>query len=69
MEDVLAVYTRRRDPDCPLVRLDRHIPDKQTLIDETAAWEAERNRNHTKADWQFTTDNARIKLKHLYPSI
>ena len=49
--------------------LDRRIPDKQTLIDETAAWEAERNRNHTKADWQFTTDNARIKLKHLYPSI
>jgi len=50
-------------------RLDRRIPDKQTLIDETTAWEAERNRNHTKADWQFTTDDARIKLKHLYPSI
>jgi hypothetical protein len=28
-----------------------------------------RNANHTKADWQFTTKNARIKLKHLYPAI
>ena len=36
---------------------------------EIAAWEHDRNANHTKADWQFTTKNARIKLKHLYPSI
>ena len=49
--------------------LDRRIPDKQTLIDEIAAWEHDRNANHTKADWHFTTPNARIKLKHLYPSI
>ena len=49
--------------------LDRRIPDKQTLIDEIAAWEHDRNANHTKADWQFTHPNARIKLKHLYPSI
>jgi hypothetical protein len=28
-----------------------------------------RRANHTKADWQFTTKNARIKLKHLYPAI
>src|SRR5437660_10544030 len=48
--------------------LARRIPDKQTLIDEIAAWEHDRNANHTKADWQFTTKNARIKLKHLYPS-
>jgi hypothetical protein len=47
--------------------LDRRIPDQQTLIDEVAAWEHDRNRHHTKADWQFTTENARIKLKHLYP--
>jgi len=39
------------------------------LIDEIAAWEHDRNANHTKADWQFTTKNARIKLKHLYPAI
>ncbi len=49
--------------------LDRRIPDKQALINEIAAWQADRNRNHTKADWQFATDDARIKLKHLYPSI
>jgi hypothetical protein len=34
-----------------------------------AAWEHDRNANHAKADWHFTTANARIKLKHLYPSI
>ena len=49
--------------------LDRRIPDKQTLIDEIAAWEDDRNANHAKADWKFTTADARIKLKHLYPSI
>ena len=49
--------------------LDRRIPDKATLIEEIAAWEHDRNANHTKADWQFTTKNARIKLKHLYPAI
>lgn len=43
--------------------LDRRIPNKQILIDEIAAWEHDRNANHTKADWQFTTKNARIKLK------
>jgi hypothetical protein len=49
--------------------LDRRIPDKQTLIDEIAAWEHDRNVSHTKSDWHFTTRNARVKLKHLYPSI
>jgi hypothetical protein len=49
--------------------LDRRIPDKATLIEEIAAWEHDRNANNTKADWQFTTKNARIKLKHLYPAI
>jgi hypothetical protein len=49
--------------------LDRRIPDKQTLIEEIAAWEHNRNANHTKADWQFTTQSARVKLKYLYPSI
>jgi DDE superfamily endonuclease len=48
--------------------LDRRIPDKQTLAEEIAAWEHDRNANHTKADWHFSTSNARIKLKHLYPS-
>jgi hypothetical protein len=49
--------------------LDRRIPDKQNLIDEVAAWEATRNKNHTKAGWQFTTADARVKLKRLYPAI
>ena len=49
--------------------LDRRIPDKQTLVEEIAAWEHDRNANHTTANWHLTTPNARIKLKHLYPSI
>ena len=49
--------------------LDRRIPDKTTLTDEIAAWNADRNKHNTKADWQFTTDDSRIKLKHLYPTI
>lgn len=49
--------------------LDRRIPDKQTLVEEVAAWEVSRNMNHTKADWQFTTADARVKLKRLYPSL
>jgi len=49
--------------------LDRRIPDQQTLSDEIAAWERDRNAHHTKSDWQFTTKDARVKLKHLYPSI
>jgi DDE superfamily endonuclease len=49
--------------------LDRRIPDKETLISEVTAWENSRNKNHTKADWQFTTADARVKLKRLYPAI
>jgi DDE superfamily endonuclease len=48
--------------------LGRRIADRQKLEKEIAAWEAERNKYHTKADWQFTTANARIELKHLYPT-
>ena len=49
--------------------LDRRIPGKPTLIDEVTAWERQRNRNHTKADWHFTTADARIRLKRLYPAL
>jgi uncharacterized small protein (DUF1192 family) len=49
--------------------LDRRIPDKAMLTEEVAAWEVERNNKHAKADWQFTTADARVKLKRLYPSI
>jgi hypothetical protein len=49
--------------------LDRRIPDKHTLSAEIAAWQHDRNARHTKANWRFTTPDARIKLKHLYPAI
>jgi hypothetical protein len=49
--------------------LDRRIPDAETLTREVAAWEHQRNTAHSKIDWQFTTAQARIKLKRLYPSI
>ena len=48
--------------------LDRRIPDKPKLIEEVAAWQENRNKHHAKADWQFTTQDARVKLKTLYPS-
>jgi DDE superfamily endonuclease len=47
--------------------LARRIPDKQVLIRQVAAWEADRNAHHAKADWQFTADDARIKLKSSIP--
>lgn len=43
------------------------IADKETLINEVSAWEHDRNNLIAKIDWQFTTDDARIKLKRLYP--
>jgi hypothetical protein len=49
--------------------LDRRIPDEETLCQEVAAWERARNAHSTKVRWQFTTDDARIKLAQLYPSI
>ena len=48
--------------------LDRRIPDRETLAREVAAWEAERNAAGVTADWQFTTADARVKLKKLYPT-
>ncbi len=47
--------------------LARRIPDFQTLQTEVAAWEISRNTAEVKVHWQFTTTDARIKLKHLYP--
>jgi hypothetical protein len=49
--------------------LDRRIPDKETLEQETAAWERARNATGATVNWRFTTADARIKLKRLYPSI
>jgi len=47
--------------------LDRRIPDRATLTAEVAAWQAERNAAGVKADWQFTTADARTRLRRLYP--
>jgi hypothetical protein len=49
--------------------LDRRLPDMETLKTEVAAWMEQRNAQRATIDWQFTTDQARIKLKRLYPSI
>ena len=49
--------------------LNRRIPDKQTLEKEVRAWQKQRNLLQAKVDWQFTTEDARIKLKKLYPTL
>lgn len=49
--------------------LDRRIPDMDTLKREVAAWQDNRNHEETWIDWRFTTADARVKLKRLYPSI
>jgi hypothetical protein len=48
--------------------LDRRIDSRARLMQETAAWEAERNASQRGVDWRFTTADARVKLKRLYPS-
>ena len=45
------------------------IPDFQAVTDRVSAWEKERNQRHTSIDWRFTNDDARIKLKRLYPIV
>lgn len=49
--------------------LDRRIPDRETLRREVAAWQVDRDQAAVKADWQFTTADARVKLKKLYPTV
>jgi transposase len=49
--------------------LDRRIPDQETLRIEVKAWEEKRNDKSDTVGWRFTTEDARVKLKHLYPSI
>jgi hypothetical protein len=57
----LSVFTKQ----C----LDRSIDDIDTLRSEAKAWADRRNASGAVVDWQFTTDNARIKLKRLYPQL
>jgi hypothetical protein len=45
------------------------IPNKEVLTSEVTAWEVERNNSVVKVHWRFTTADARIKLKSLYPKI
>jgi transposase len=49
--------------------LARRIADQPTLIQEVDAWTKARNEKHVTIDWQFTTTDARIKLKKLYPEL
>jgi hypothetical protein len=49
--------------------LDRRLPDLETLIKETTQWEQRRNASPKGVDWQFSTHDARVKLKRLYPQM
>jgi transposase len=49
--------------------LDRRLPDIETLTDEVQSWQQQRNDEVVKVLWQFSTTDARTKLKHLYPKI
>ena len=44
------------------------IPNATALTDQIEAWESDRNNKATKVNWHFTTEDARVKLKKLYPS-
>jgi len=57
----LAVFDRQ----C----LDRRMPHQALVAQEATAWETERNAAEMTVDWRFTTADARIKLKRLYPSL
>jgi hypothetical protein len=48
--------------------LNRRIATEAELRQQVASWTMARNKDHATIDWQFTTEDARIKLKHLYPS-
>lgn len=43
------------------------VPSLDTLNEQLCAWQTDRNNSNSKVNWQFTTDDARIKLKSLYP--
>ena len=60
-ESELSVLTRQ----C----LDRHLGAQQQVADEAGAWEQRRNSRQVGVDWQFRTEDARIKLKRLYPKV
>lgn len=45
------------------------IPDKETLERKVSLWQEKRNQKQVKVNWQFTTKDARVKLKNLYPTV
>ncbi len=49
--------------------LDRRIPEMEAMRTHVTAWEKARNSSTRKIVWQFTTSDARIKLRHLYPNL
>ena len=49
--------------------LDRRIPEQQVMEEETSAWSEQRNEEGTTANWRFRTEDARIKLRRLYPNV
>jgi hypothetical protein len=49
--------------------LDRRIPDLETLRSHNATWKNDRNNRPSKIQWRFSTTDAQIKLKHLYPKL
>jgi hypothetical protein len=49
--------------------LDRRLPDQATLPEQVAAWQQRRNSSAATVQWRFTTEDARIKLHRLYPTI
>ncbi len=60
-ESELSVLTRQ----C----LDRHMGTQRLVVAEASAWEQRRNIRQVGVDWQFRTEDARIKLKRLYPKV
>lgn len=49
--------------------LEERVPNLKTMQEEIVEWESNRNNNQAKVNWQFTTSDARIKLKRLYPIV
>jgi transposase len=49
--------------------LAKPLPDKESFVKQVESWTRKRNGESSKINWQFTTDDARIKLRHLYPEI
>ncbi len=60
-ESELSVLTRQ----C----LDRHMGTQRLVVAEASTWEQRRNIRQVGVDWQFRTEDARIKLKRLYPKV